>query len=93
MGLIREQHRIALISCIEIVLMRRGNTEYNLVVAKLESLYHCAIRDCYNPEYLRNVLKEVYNKRYYSIINEIKLELGDLAEEEDVSDFLKVMES
>jgi hypothetical protein len=64
-----EQHKIALISCLEVVLMSMGNTKYNLVVAKLGS-YDIAIRECYkNPEYLKSVLKEVYQEDYDYIIS------------------------
>ena len=89
-----EQHKIALISIIEIVLMSGGNIKYNLVTSKLNSLYDCSIRDCYEkPEYLKTVLKDVYKKDYNSIIEEIKLHLRDLANEKDIADFLKIMES
>jgi AraC-like DNA-binding protein len=71
--------------------MRRGNVHYNLVLAKLDSLYGCKIRDCYdNPEYLKTVLKQVYKKNYNSVINEIRLELGDLGVEE-INDFINIM--
>jgi hypothetical protein len=90
----KEQHKVALISCIEVVLMSKGNTKYNLVVAKLNSLYDCSIRDCCeNPEYLKTILKEVYKEDYNSIIEEIKLQLDELVKEKDMSDFFKIMES
>ncbi|MGB9125446.1 MAG: hypothetical protein WCC55_07870 [Nitrosotalea sp.] len=86
-----EQYEIALISCIETVLMRRGNTNYILVLSKLDSCYNYKIRDCYDhPEYLKIILKEVYKENYYSIINEIRLELSDLAVEE-IADFINIM--
>ena len=89
-----EQHKIALISCLEIVLMSKSNTKYNLVVAKLNSLYDCSIRDCCEkPEYLKTILKEVYKEDYHSIIGEIKLQLDELAKEKDMSAFFKIMES
>jgi hypothetical protein len=85
----------AFISCIELVLMRRGDTNYNLVVAKLNSLYNCTVMDCYeNPKYLRTVLKEVYKEGYNSIIDDIKLELDYLVDiKEKKAEFFKVMES
>lgn len=90
----KEQHKVALISCIEVVLMSKGNTKYNLVVAKLNSLYDCSIRDCCEiPEYLKTILKEVYKEDYNSIIEEIKLQLDELVKEKDMSDFFKIMES
>jgi hypothetical protein len=71
--------------------MRRGNMIYNLVLAKLKSLYDCTIRDCYeHPEYLKTVLKEVYKENYYSIVQEIRVELGDLVVEE-INDFINIL--
>lgn len=91
MSLYLEQHELALISCMEVVLMRRGNVNYNLVLAKLKSHYDCTIRDCYDhPEYLKTILREVYKEDYKSIINEIRLELGDLATEE-IGDFINIL--
>ena len=91
MNLQLDPHELALISCIEIVLMRRGNVNYNLVLAKLNSLYDCKIMDCYDhPEYLKTVLMEVDKKDYLTIISEIRLELGDLVVEE-IGDFINFM--
>ena len=89
-----EQHMIALVSSLEVVLMSMGNTKYNLVVAKLNSLYDCSIRDCYeHPEYLKSILKEVYSKDYDRIIDEVKAHLDELVNEEDLANFFKIMES
>jgi hypothetical protein len=86
-----DEHILALISCIEVVLMRKGNVNYNLVLAKLHALYSCKIMDCYDhPEYLKTVLKEVYKEDYDSIIKEIRLELGDL-DTEEIGDFINIM--
>ena len=90
----KEQNKVALISCIEVVLMSMGNTKYHLVTAKLNA-YNAVMRDSYkNPEYLKTVLKEVYQNDYDYIISEIKLHLGDdLVKEEDIAEFFKIMES
>lgn len=88
-----QDHKMALVSCIELVLMRRGNTNYHLVVAKLDTLYSCGIMDCYeHPEYLRTALKEVYKDNYNSIIDEIKVELDELVNTKQIADFFKIME-
>ena len=86
-----EPNALAMISCIEVVLMRRGNVNYNLVLAKLNSLYDCTIRDCYDhPEYLKAILVEVYKGDYNSVVKEIRLELGDLNTEE-IGDFINIL--
>lgn len=90
-----EQNKLAFMTCVEIVLMRRGNTNYHAVMAKLDSLYHCSITDCYeHPEYLRTVLKQVYKEEYDSVLGDIKLELDKLVDiEKERSRFFKIMES
>ena len=90
---LKEQNKIALISCIELVLMSMGNTKYNVVIAKLHA-YNVTMRDSYkNLEVLKNILKEVYVFEYNRIISDIKLHLGDLVEEKDIAEFFRVMES
>jgi len=89
-----EQNKMALVFCVEAVLMRRGNTNYHLITAKLNANYNCTIMDCYeNPEALRNVLKDVYKEDYKSIINEIKILLDELANVREIANFLKLMQS
>ena len=94
MGSFEEQHRSALMSCIELVLMRKSNVNYHTVQAKLMAICNRNLIDCYEyPKYLRDVLKGVYKEDYTSIIDEIKFELGELVEEKDMAKFFKVMES
>jgi hypothetical protein len=94
MNFFEEQHRSALMSCIEVVIMRRSNANYHLVQAKLNTLCNRNLIDCYEyPKYLRDVFMDVYKENYSSIIKEVKLELGELVEEKDIANFLKIMES
>ena len=89
----KEQNKLALIAAMEIVLMSMGNTKYNMVIAKLH-VYNIMMRDSYkNLEALKTILKEVYVFEYNQVISDIKIQLGDLAEEKDISEFFKVMES
>jgi hypothetical protein len=91
----REQDKIAFISCIEVIIMRKNGAKYHLVEAKLNALYNCKISDCYeHPEYLRTVLKEVYKEDYNSLIEEIKeLASGLVDIDKQKAHFFKVMES
>jgi hypothetical protein len=94
MNSFEEEHRTALMSCRELVLMQRSNTDYHLVQARLNALCDRNLIDCYEyPKYLRDVLKDVYKEGYNSIIDEIKLQLDELVNEKDVANFLKIMES
>lgn len=74
---------------VEIVLMRRGGPEYQLVVARLENDYDFKIFDCYDhPDYLRTVLKDVYGDEYQGIVDAIEVEFADMAERKEITDFL-----
>ena len=89
-----EPYKTALISYVELVLMRRGDTNYHLVMARLDSLYGCKIMDCYDhPEYLKTVLKEVYKEDYDSVISQIHSYLGDLENVPKIIAFFKTMKS
>lgn len=86
-------HKIALVSCVESILMPISNANYHLAVAKLRS-YDTTISESYDrTDYLKIVLKEVYGKDYPNIINDIKMCLGDLVNEEDVAKFFKDLEN
>lgn len=89
-----EDRKVALMSCIELVLIKKSNTNYHLVQTKLNDACNCDLTNCYDcGEELRDVLKDVYKENYSSVIGEIKLKSGYLLEEKDTSDFIKILES
>jgi hypothetical protein len=85
--------KIAFAICISVVLMRFGNTNYNLVQAKIQSNYNGGIYECLDhPEYLRKVLKEVYEEKYNSILEHIRFESDHLVDIADFkADFFRIM--
>ncbi len=94
MGSFTEQYKIALVASLEIVLMSLSNTKYHLMVAKLNSIYDLTLGGCYeHPEYLKDVLKEVYPEDYDYIISEVKARLDELVNEPELMKFFEVMES
>lgn len=77
---------------VEIVLMRKGGPQYQLVLARLEKYYNCKIFDCFeHPDYLKMVLREVYGDEYKKIIEQIEWELGETATEPKVIEFLNIL--
>lgn len=92
---LEDENKNTLITCVEMVLMKRGNTQYNMVQAKLNSLYDCWIYQCVDhPEYLRDVLKEVYKHEYHSIIDEISMETDRITNfDKFKSNFFKILMS
>ena len=93
MSYLEEENKIAFMSCVEIVLMRRGNIDYNLVLSKLHSIYNCEISECIDhPERLRDVLKEVYKENYNSVLHDFEVELERLVDINKFKiDFFKIM--
>lgn len=80
-------NRASAVSCIEVALMRRGNTNYNAVLAKLRSLYGYDVGDCMDDlTSLKIVLKEVYGPDYTSVLEDITWELETL-DTPEISDF------
>ena len=89
MDLSDEQIKENLSLSIEVVLMRRGGPEFQMVLAKLRNNFNLDIINCYEkPEYLRKVLKEVYREDYKSVLEEIIWELGEYTQIQKIIDFL-----
>jgi hypothetical protein len=93
MDSLEDKNKIAFITCIEVALMKRGNVDYTLVLAKLQAQFGCGMYDCLiHPEYLRIVLKQVYKDDDNSVLDEIILETDKLSDIDKIkTDFIKVM--
>lgn len=77
---------------IEVVLMRTSGPQYFLTLSRLERDYGCKIADCFeHPEYLKNVLKDVYENSYGRILDDLETELGEIASEKEIKDFLSAL--
>jgi hypothetical protein len=77
---------------IEVVLMRTSGPQYFLALSRLERDYECKIADCFeHPEYLKNVLKNVYDDSYGKILEDLESELGEIASEKEIRDFLNAL--
>lgn len=77
---------------VEVVLMRNGGPQYQLVLARLERDYECKIFDCFeHPEYLKATLQDVYGKDYQNIVEKIELELGESAAKNEITGFLNIL--
>lgn len=87
--------KIAFMTCVELVLMRRGNTKYHAIIAKLQSHYDSVIYDCLDhPAHLRDVLKDIYKDDYDTILNEISAETENLVDiDRFKNEFFKIMRS
>lgn len=87
-----DDSRAALVLSIEIVLMRRGGPQYQQVLARLERDYECKIFDCYeHPEYLKAVLQDVYSNDYQTVVDDLIVELDEMATQKEIEEFLKLL--
>ena len=87
-----EQIKENLALSIEVVLMRRGGPEFQLVLAKLKNNFDLEIRDCYeNPKFLRKILIDVYHDDFESVVEEIKGELDEYVQERKITEFLDAL--
>lgn len=81
-----------LVFSVEKVLLKMGQPEYDLVVARLEKEYGCFLSDCAeNPEYLKRVLQDIYGDAYDDILEEIRKEFGEFSYQKYYTDFLLAM--
>lgn len=93
MSTIDQDNKVAFMTYVELVLMRHGNINYNLIVSKLQAHCNCGILESLDhPEYLRDVLKEIHKNEYQSIIDEIRIESERLVDMDEFKDnFFKIM--
>ncbi len=77
---------------VEVVLMRMSGPQYFLALSRLERDYECKIADCFDhPEYLKNVLKDVYGNSYDRILGDLEAEMGEIVSEKEIKDFLNAL--
>ena len=62
------------------------------VVNKLHDDYKCGIQDCYeNPEYLKKVLRDLYDNSYSTILDSVKKKLEKHAGTKSIEKFLPII--
>lgn len=87
------QIKRALVSLsIERALLEMGTPVLDEVVRALYDNYKCYIPDCFDhPEYLKEVLKELYGNTYSNIIQSIHKYLDEFASQQPIEEFLKAI--
>lgn len=88
-----KQIRKALITLtIENVLLEMGKPALDTFTKKLYKNYNCYIPDCFDhPEYLSQVLKELYGKSYKTIVSEITESLSEFSSQKPFANFIKII--
>jgi len=71
-----------------------GRPVLEQVCSRIYSKYNCYLIDCYdNPEYLADVLKELFGVSYKDIIKTIEENVEDYVPEEPIREFLAIIKS
>ena len=77
---------------VEDALNEGGQPTLKLVANELLRKYECSIEDCLeHPEYLKNVLNQIFGYASIVVITKIKKNLGEFSVETPVNQFLKVL--
>jgi len=71
-------------------LLDLGMSDFEKIRQKIHDYHGLTISDCYNhPEYLKEVLEELYGNESLEIVKSIRRCFGKEADEESVNNFLK----
>lgn len=77
---------------VEDALNETGKPTLEMVTTKLLKEYKSSIPDCLeHPEYMKNVLRQIFGYADVAVIAKIKKNLGEFSQERPVSEFLKVL--
>jgi len=77
---------------IESTLLKIGKPTYDKVVHDLNKKYHCYLTDCYeHPEYLNQILKELFGPAHDAIIKSINEELEEFSYNEPIKKFVEII--
>jgi len=79
-------------AAVEDALNDMGGPTLDIVNTNLIQKYKCELSDCLeNPDYLKNVLREIFGYADIAVIAKIKKNLGEFSQERPVGEFLKVL--
>ena len=79
---------------VEKALLEIGKFELDSVVYRLKENYHCEIFDCLDhPEYLKQILCELFGNSYQDILKSIHESLERTSMEQPLVHFLNVLDN
>ncbi len=77
---------------VEDALNEAGQPWNKIVTNELLREYKCSISDCLeHPEYLKDVLNQIFGYASIVVVAKIKKNLGEFGQERSVGEFLKVL--
>jgi two-component system chemotaxis response regulator CheY/two-component system response regulator (stage 0 sporulation protein A) len=75
-------------------LLELGIEEYDKVISLLQKDHNCTLEDCFeNPEYLKNILKNLFGESYPDILNSLSENMKSIPSQQSVQEFLQVLNS
>ncbi|MDH3678173.1 MAG: response regulator [Nitrosopumilus sp.] len=84
--------KIMVTLAIKNTLLELGIQEYDKVVSLLHKDYSCTLEDCFeNPEYLRNILKDLFGDSYSNLLSALSENLRTVLSEQSIKDFMQVL--
>lgn len=88
----RDIQRALVSFVIERSLLDMGKLALDEVGHRLYEKHQCYFSDCLeNPQYLREVLEEIFGDSYRSITSQIQKRLTELEDQKPIADFLSVI--
>ena len=86
-----ESNKDLVLSIIDLALVKIG-VAFDQVRDRLDSKYHCLMTDCYeHPEYLKDVLMEIFGECSKVITESIKNDLKKISPDPGIEQFLKII--
>ena len=77
---------------IEKTLLNMGKPVLDEVAHRLFANHKCYLPDCHeHPEYLKDVLKELYGNSYNTIVESIKKNLDEFTTKKSIKNFLTII--
>lgn len=69
-----------------------GLEEYDKIILMLQKDYNCSLEDCYdNPEYLKQVLKDLLGDSYNDVLNSLKENIKNISSSKSTLNFLDAL--
>jgi hypothetical protein len=77
---------------IESTLIKIGKPTYDRVIHDLYEKHHCYLTDCYeHPEYLSEILKQLYGNAHDIIVKSINKQLEEFSYQKPIKRFLEAI--